>query len=187
MKLIIGLGNPGLKYRWTKHNLGFWVVDRLAKKNQISLGKKKFRSAFGNGLIGRNKIIILKPLSYMNLSGRPVKDFLSWFNLRFQDVVIICDDLNLDLGRIRIRRAGGPGGHKGLKSIIDHLNTRQFTRLRIGIAKGCMKGDMMPYVLSKFEKKDKIIIKQAVDKAAEAAEIIISEGITAAMNRFNQA
>ena len=185
MKLIIGLGNPGLRYRWTKHNLGFRVVEGLAKKHRISLTRRKFKSVFGDGVIGENKITIVKPLSYVNLSGREVRAFINWFKLELNDVLVVCDDLNLELGRIRIRQAGSAGGHNGLKSIIDCLNTSRFPRLRIGIARGKIRMDLESYVLGKFEKGDKPAVKQAVDQAVEAVGVVIKEGVTSAMNKFN--
>jgi PTH1 family peptidyl-tRNA hydrolase len=185
MKLIIGLGNPGFRYRWTRHNLGFQVIDKLAKRNGISLCERKFDAVFADTIIGQKRVVIVKPLTYVNLSGKAVKAFVDQLDIDLRDITVICDDLNLEIGRIRIRQSGGNGGHNGLKSIIDCLNSEQFPRLRIGIARGNMRGEMMSYVLGKFEKDDKVIVKQVVDKAAEAAEVIIKKGVTVAMNRFN--
>ncbi|MEA3328182.1 MAG: aminoacyl-tRNA hydrolase [Candidatus Omnitrophota bacterium] len=185
MKLIIGLGNPGIRYRWTRHNMGFRVVEGLAKKHRISLTRKKFKSVFGNGFIGEEKVTIVKPLRYVNLSGREIKSFIDWLKPELNDIIVICDDLNLELGRIRIRQAGSAGGHNGLRSIIDCLGTSRFPRLRIGIARGKIRMDLSSYVLDKFKKKDKPVVKETVGRAAEAVEIAVKEGLVSAMNKFN--
>ena len=185
MKLIIGLGNPGIKYYRTRHNLGFLVIEKIAKRNRISFNKKECKAIFGEGRVGRSKVVTIKPLTYVNLSGISVRALIERYHLDIQDIVVVYDDVNLRLGRIRIRRSGSHGGHNGLKSIISCLDSEDFPRLRVGIAGENMKGDLTGYVLSKFAKDDKKTVEQIIERAAEAAETIIKRGITVAMERYN--
>jgi len=169
VKLICGLGNPGLKYKNTRHNIGFLIVDNFAKKNKNKSTKD---------------VVLLKPRCFMNNSGAAVKEALRRPNIELSDILIICDDINLELGIIRFRAAGRAGGHRGLKSIIEELGTENFNRLRIGI--GSDRNTVLKdYVLSRFRADEKRILKEVIDKAAEAAGIWAQEGIEAAMNRYN--
>ena len=169
MKLIVGLGNPGFRYRNTRHNIGFLIIDNF---------KKTDRSASG-----RN-VVLLKPQLFMNNSGIAVKKAVGKFNVPPEDVLVVCDDINLALGIIRLRPRGSAGGHGGLKSIIKEMATEGFNRLRVGIGSG-REGTLKDYVLSKFEPDEKKDLKEAVGRAAEAVHVWVEEGIEAAMNKFN--
>ncbi len=185
MKLIIGLGNPGIKYRWTRHNLGFLIIEKIAKRNRISFSKRGCKAIFGEGVIGRSKVITIRPLTYVNLSGTSVRSLIERYRVDVQDIIVIYDDVNLRLGRIRIRRSGSHGGHNGLKSIIGCLDTENFPRLRAGIAGENIKDDLTTYVLSRFAKVEEKTVEQMIESAAEAAETIIKQGITVAMGKYN--
>lgn len=186
MKLITGLGNPQEQYQLTKHNIGYQVIERIAQHNQIIIGRKKCNSILGEGIIGTKKVILAKPLTYMNLSGKAVRSVVNWGKINLKDLIVICDDVNLGFGTIRIRSKGSDGGHKGLRSIIDFLNSQDFPRLRIGVGSSRKIKDMTSYVLRPFSKRHTKIINESVDTAAEAAEVWVRDGIVAAMNRFNQ-
>lgn len=185
MKLVVGLGNPGRLYRDTRHNLGFKVVDKLSKKFALKIREKRFGAKFGEVRIKKEKIILVKPLTFINLSGEVVSHFCRYFKLKPSSLLVICDDLNLSLGKIRIRPKGSAGGHKGLHSIIEKLGTKDFARLRIGIGNPLPTEDAVNFVLSKFNPQEKILIDQSIALAAEAVEIIIAEGIEVAMRRYN--
>ncbi|MFC1590375.1 aminoacyl-tRNA hydrolase [Candidatus Omnitrophota bacterium] len=188
MRLIVGLGNPGRKYRLTKHNVGFLVLEKIAKENRIRLVKRDaYRALVGKGEICGKSAMLLLPQTYMNLSGQAVavakrKDVKS-----LDDMIVIGDDINLELGRVRIRKKGSSGGHKGLKSVIEHLGTNGFARMRMGIATGIHRGDLADYVLEPFTKKDLKTVSGMVDRAEEAVGVWIECGIEAAMSRFNPA
>ena len=184
MRLIVGLGNPGVRYRWTRHNLGFRVLDRLSRQNRIPIDRKRFKSLVGEGLIGKEKVVLVKPQTYINRSGIAVKALVEGYKASPEDLIVCCDDMNLALGRIRIRRKGSSGGHKGLGSIIDSLQTEDFPRLRIGIARGCKEG-LTDYVLAGFKRGERAMIDAALNSASLAVELILKEGIASAMNRYN--
>ncbi len=184
MRLIVGLGNPGIRYRWTRHNLGFCILDRLSRHNRIPIDRKRFKSLVGEGLIDKEKVVLAKPQTYINRSGLAVKALIDGCKVSPRDLIVCCDDINLELGRIRIRRKGSGGGHKGLGSIIDSLKTEEFPRLRIGIAGGG-KESLTEYVLSGFKRGERAVINEAVGGACEVVEVILKEGIACAMNRFN--
>jgi len=184
MRLIVGLGNPGVRYRWTRHNLGFRVLDRLSRQNRIPIDRKRFKSLVGEGLIGKEKLVLVKPQTYINRSGIAVKALVEGYKASPEDLIVCCDDVNLELGRIRIRRKGGSGGHKGLRSIIESLATDEFPRIRIGIANSIGE-TLTNYVLSGFRKSEKVLIKEALNCASLAVELILKEGIAVAMNRYN--
>ena len=184
MRLIVGLGNPGVRYRWTRHNLGFRVLDRLSRQNRIPIDRKRFKSLVGEGLIGKEKVVLVKPQTYINRSGIAVKALVEGYKASPEDLIVCCDDVNLELGRIRIRRKGRSGGHKGLGSIIDSLQTGDFPRLRIGIARGRKEG-LTDYVLAGFKRGERAMIDAALNCASLAAELILKEGIAVAMNRYN--
>lgn len=184
MRLIVGLGNLGIRYRWTRHNLGFRVLERLSKNNRIQIVRKRFKSLVGEGLIDKEKVVLAKPQTYINLSGSAVKALTDGYKVSPGDLIVCCDDINLELGRVRIRSKGSSGGHKGLGSIIDGLKTEEFPRLRIGIAGGGKKS-LTDYVLSGFKRGERAVIDEAVGRACEAVEVILKDGIACAMNRFN--
>ncbi|MEK6657762.1 MAG: aminoacyl-tRNA hydrolase [Nitrospirota bacterium] len=186
VKLIIGLGNPGNEYKQTRHNVGFMVIDELASVYNIALNKKRYKSFFGKGSINDIEVVLAKPQTYMNLSGDSVAQMIKGFNLSIDDLIIICDDMDIGLGRIRIRDKGSSGGHRGLKSIIDVLGTDKFVRLKFGIGRPISGSDPSDYVLSNFKKAELPILKEAVKKASEAVSLLIKDCTVAAMNRFNK-
>lgn len=183
MKVVVGLGNPGNEYQETRHNIGFMVVDALAKELNISLDKNKFKGQIGEGFLNGEKIILVKPMTYMNLSGETVGPLLSWYKLDRADLLVVYDDMDLSLGQLRIRRKGSSGGHNGMKSIIAHLNTEDFSRLKIGI--GSPRFNVINYVLGKFEKDEKQIVEEAINRAVEAAKVFLTKGVQEAMNKYN--
>jgi len=186
MKLIVGLGNPGRPYAQTRHNAGFRVVDRLARRWQIGLTRQKFSAQMGDGTIAGHHVILLKPTTWMNRSGQAVAEASRFYKLALEDLLVISDDLDLPIGRIRLRAGGSAGGHKGLADIIACLGTDEFARLRVGIGRPD-DGDAVDYVLSPFRPEQLAIAQQAEARAAEAAETWTAQGIQAAMNKYNAA
>ncbi|MDO8585689.1 MAG: aminoacyl-tRNA hydrolase [Armatimonadota bacterium] len=185
MKLIVGIGNPGRRYARTRHNVGFDVIDLLAKAHHIRVLRRCCRALIGQGVVAGQEVVMVKPQTYVNLSGGAVAELARRYGAGTEDVLVIVDDADLPVGRIRIRTGGSSGGHKGLKSIIDHLRTQEFPRIRIGI--GTMRGDAVDYVLSKFSRADQPLIRSAMRTAAEAVEMLLAEGIEPAMNKYNRA
>jgi len=194
VKVIVGLGNPGRRYSKTRHNLGFMVLDRLASIYDIKLNRKGFDSEWGEGYIEGEKVILMKPQTFMNLSGKAVKGMLKKEKAESSDLLIFYDDMDLRLGKIRIRTRGGAGGHKGVRSIIDNLGTDNFIRVRIGIGRPEDNKDAEPctircmaedYVLSPFKKSEMPLVKEMMLRAVEAGIMIIKDGITSAMNKYN--
>jgi len=181
--LIVGLGNPGREYERTRHNVGYMAVDILAKRHHIFVKARRNKARIGEGVIAGERVILAKPLTFMNLSGEAVSGLIRRYRLNLEDVIVITDDVNLPVGRLRIRASGSAGGHKGLKSIIHSLGSEDFARVRIGI--GAPDRGMVDYVLSKFTREERPIIKQAVNRAADAVEAILTSGIEQAMNEFN--
>jgi PTH1 family peptidyl-tRNA hydrolase len=185
MPLIVGLGNPGKQYDGTPHNVGFDVVERIAARAGISFRRSRSGEAEEAVLPVAGKVVLLRPLSYMNLSGMPVSAALHWHGFNLSDLFTVCDDVNLPLGHIRIREKGGAGGQKGMISIIQHLGTDEFSRLRIGVGGGYPGADIAHHVLSKFSRSEREIIDRTLDLAADAIECYLNEGLGVAMNRFN--
>lgn len=183
MFLIVGLGNPGKEYEDTRHNVGFMVVDKLAEKLGIKVDRVKFKGLFGEGFFEGEKILLLKPMTYMNLSGQSVLDAVKFYKIPTENLVVIYDDMDLPLGRLRIRKKGSSGGHKGMESIIYHIASEGFPRIRVGI--GRPKDDVVDYVLGKFEPGEKKVIDAVIEAAAEAAVTIVQHGVEEAMNRYN--
>ncbi|MFW5873378.1 MAG: aminoacyl-tRNA hydrolase [Bacillota bacterium] len=184
MKLIVGLGNPGFKYSKTRHNVGFQVVNRLANIYEYS-SSQKCDAIIGEGTIMNKKVILAQPLTYMNKSGIAVKCLVKKFNLDLNDILIIYDDLNLEVGKIRLRTSGSSGGHNGMKSIIRQLSSSDFSRLRIGIGKPEYGLDVANYVLSKFKPEEKEIIDKTIDITVKAVESFVKFGPEETMNKFN--
>ena len=185
MKLIVGLGNPGRDYEGSRHNLGFAVVDLLAERNDIRVRHRLHRALYGKGRVADVESLLAKPQTFMNDSGAAVARLLFYYRIETADLIVICDDLALDLGRIRLRRKGSPGGHKGLASIINHLHTSDFPRLRVGIGAPPPGWDGVDWVLSRFTAQERPIAGEAVANAAEAVEFLLREGMDSAMNRYN--
>ena len=183
MKLIVGLGNPGREYQGARHNVGFVVVDILARRHGIHVKARRSKSLVGEGVIAGEKVVLAKPLTFMNLSGEAVGALVRRYRIDPSDIIVIADDVNLPLGRLRIRAGGSSGGHKGLRSIIHSLGMEDFPRIRVGI--GSPKGEMVDFVLSRFHKSERGVVDEAVNRAADAVEAILSEGIEPTMNRFN--
>jgi PTH1 family peptidyl-tRNA hydrolase len=185
VKLIVGLGNPGEKYRGTRHNLGFMVVEELARRLRVKRQEYKCNAVIAWTAYLREQVILAKPLTYMNLSGTAVKSLVAKFKVDAGELLVISDDLDLEPGRIRLRMQGGAGGHRGLASIIDSLGTEDFNRLRIGVGRPPAGYDIKAHVLTRFNHEEEELIAQAVLKGADAAEVWIREGIVKAMNSYN--
>ena len=185
MKAIIGLGNPGIKYAGTRHNIGFDTVTALADKYNIKIKDKKFNGLVGEGFIEGEKVMLVQPQTFMNLSGECVGLIAGFYKLEPEDIIVICDDINLDTGRLRIRAKGSAGGHNGLKNIIAHLGTETFPRIRIGVGEKTEGWDLADYVLARFSKDDEPIMREAIKNAVGAVETWISDDIGTAMNRYN--
>jgi PTH1 family peptidyl-tRNA hydrolase len=192
MKLIAGLGNPGKNYEKNRHNLGFQCINYLAKKYSIQVKQIQCQAKIGKGMIGGTEVILARPRTYVNNSGSAVISLMQKHYIPIEDIVIICDDLDLPVGKIRIRAGGNSGGHKGIKSIISSLNSKEFCRVKIGIGRPAAmddyeieESDIIDYVLSDFSSEEQKIINDAMIKAAEAVECIITDGVAVAMNRFN--
>lgn len=185
MKVIVGLGNPGFKYKKTRHNIGFAVIDGLAKRLDVPVKKKKFNAVFGVESVNNEKVALLQPLTYMNNSGEAVRPFLNYFNVAAEDLVVVYDDLDLPTGKIRLREKGGAGGHNGMKSIISHLGTKEFKRIRIGIQHPGDGGDIIDYVLRPFSKKEQDEVNHAVEQAVSACEMWLSSPFPEVMNEYN--
>ena len=185
MKCIIGLGNPGLEYKTTKHNIGFSVVKELAKDNKIKLKEKRYSAVMGKGRISGEEVILILPQTYMNRSGDTVGDVVRNEIKSIEDLIIICDDINLKLGRVRLKKQGSAGGHKGLESIISVLGRDDFARLRVGIATDIHKGDITKYVLTPFKKNQRKNVSHVVSLAVDSVKCWVEKGMDEAMNKFN--
>ena len=184
--LIVGLGNPGEKYERTRHNVGFLVVDALAERLGVPVQKLKHRALTNTVRLAGQKALLMKPVTFMNLSGEAVGDAARFYKLPPERVLVISDDTALPLGKLRLRKGGSAGGHNGLKSIIQHLGTDQFPRLRLGVGeKPRPDYDMADWVLGRLQGEDWKAMEAAVDRAADAVECVLSQGVDAAMNRFN--
>ena len=184
--LVVGLGNVGEKYDNTRHNVGFEVADELAERGRAPIQKLKHRALTNTLEIGGEKVLLMKPVTYMNLSGEAVGEAARFFKVPADHVLVISDDVSLPVGKLRVRRGGSAGGHNGLKNIIQHLGTDQFPRVRVGVGeKPHPDYDMADWVLGKFQGEDKKAIDGAVKRAADAVECLLKEGPDRAMNRFN--
>lgn len=185
MKLIAGLGNPGSRYQYSRHNMGFLVLDRLAETGGIALNQTKFEACFGRGIIAGHPALLIKPQSYMNLSGEAVRKFFDYFRIEIKDVIVVHDDLDLPFGTIRLKAGGGPGGHKGLISVIDHVGSADFSRVRLGIGKPDRREMVEGYVLSSFSPDETGQLPRVVGKAAEMLIELLSTGIESAMCKYH--
>ena len=184
--LIVGLGNPGEKYENTRHNVGFQVIDELAERQGKPVQRLKFKALTGLLTIGGEKALVMKPVTYMNLSGEAVRPAADFYKIPPEHILVISDDTALDAGKLRIRTKGSAGGHNGLKSIIQHLGSDQFPRIRVGVGqKPHPDYDLADWVLGKFQGEDKKVMDAAVRRAADAVECLLKEGPDRAMNRFN--
>ena len=188
MYLIAGLGNPGTQYEMTRHNIGFHTIDYIADELGVKVKKLKFKALYGECEIAGEKVLLVKPQTFMNLSGESIVELVRFFKIPVQNVIIISDDIALDTGRIRVRPKGSAGGHNGLKSIIYMLSSDTFPRVRIGVGSpGHSDHELADYVLGKFSKDEIPVLEDAIIKAYKAAEEIIKRGVESAMNKFNSA
>lgn len=183
MYLVIGLGNPGDEYKNTRHNVGFDVIDLMAGKYNVSVNRVKFKGIYGEINISSQKVILLKPSTYMNLSGECVRQAASFYKIPNENIIIIYDDISLDVGKLRIRSKGSAGGHNGIKSIIESMASDIFPRIKIGV--GQPEKALIPYVLGRFSKEDRMLVEKTFEASIKAIETIIAKGSTEAMNEFN--
>lgn len=186
MKLIVGLGNPTKEYEGTRHNIGFMAIDALAEEYGIRVDTLKHKAMIGKGMVEGQKVILAKPVTYMNLSGEAVREITDYYKIPAEDVIVIFDDISLDVGMIRIRRKGSAGGHNGIKSIISHLGTMDFPRIKVGIGAKREGQDLADYVLGRFSKADREILTEALKDVKKAVSHMVWDEITEAMNAFNK-
>lgn len=185
MKLIVGLGNPGVQYATTRHNIGFEAVDTLAEMHHISVNRSKFKALIGEGTIGGEKVVLMKPQTYMNLSGEAVGSCSSWYKISTDDIIIIYDDVSLEVGQLRLRKSGSAGGHNGMKSIIAHLSTDKFPRVKVGVGQKPSGWDLADYVLGHFSEEEMKELSPRLKDVAGAVEMIIKQDVDTAMNSYN--
>lgn len=185
MYLIVGLGNPENEYAHTRHNMGFDAINELAQNNGMTITKSKFESLYETGIIQGKKVILLKPQTYMNLSGQAIKKVVDFFNIKPEEILVIYDDIDIEKGQIKLRKKGGAGSHNGMKSVVQELQTTEFPRIRVGIGQPEYKSDMINYVIGKVPEEEQKILQEGTHKAAEAIEEVLKNGIDIAMNKFN--
>lgn len=186
MRLIVGLGNPGPEYQWTPHNLGFLAVDELANRGGIRVERPEGKALAGRGKLAGEEIVLAKPLTMMNLSGIAVRELLGKYELQPKDLLLLYDDVALAWGTMRVRERGSAGGHNGMKSVIGALGTDEFSRVRLGVQPDHPVGDLAEYVLRPMKKAQLEEAATMIEEAADAVELILKEGVAAAMNRFNR-
>ena len=187
MYLIVGLGNPGRQYEATRHNMGFDVIDKLVEEYRIPQGGVKFNAMYGKGIIGGQQALLMKPLSYMNLSGGPVRDMANYFKIDPEtEMIVIYDDIDTEPGNLRIRKQGSAGGHNGIKDLIKQLGTQKFIMIKVGVGAKPQGWDLADYVLGRFDSKSRELVEDAQERACKAVEMILSDGPDAAMNEFNR-
>lgn len=185
MKLIVGLGNPTGQYEGTRHNVGFEVIDRLVDEYGIGLDMVKHKGMYGKGRIEGQTVILLKPMTYMNLSGESVAAVASYYKIEPSDIIVVYDDINLDVGRLRVRGKGSAGGHNGIKNLIAHLHTEEFPRVRVGVGMKPPRMDLADYVLSRFTKEEQEKMNEGYDRAVKAVAMLVSDELEQAMNDYN--
>jgi len=185
MYLIVGLGNPEEDYKNTRHNMGFDTINKVSEKIGIPISKNKFDGLYGTGIWNGEKIILLKPQTYMNLSGDCVVEFVNFYKVPLENLIVIHDDIDIQPGKVKIRKSGGPGTHNGMKSVCERLNTEEFMRVRIGIGKPQIKGDLINYVIGYMDDESKKILDEATTIASEAVTAIVKDGVDIAMNKYN--
>lgn len=186
MHIIIGLGNPTEKCQATRHNIGWDAITRIADDYRIPLDMKRHKAICGKGLIEGEKVILAQPVTYMNLSGESVQELVEYYKVSSKDIIVIYDDISLDVGQLRIREKGSAGGHNGIKSIIHHLGTQEFPRIKIGIGDKPSGWDLADYVLSRFRAEEQPNIREALKDTSDACRTILTSGIEAAMNLYNK-
>ena len=186
MHIIIGLGNPTSKYQATRHNIGWDAITRLSDDYKIPLDFKRHKAICGKGFIEGEKVILVQPLTYMNLSGESVRELVDYYKVSPDEIIVIYDDISLDVGQLRIRKKGSAGGHNGIKSIISHLGTEEFPRIKIGVGGKPQGWDLADYVLSRFPKEEQEAVREALKDTSDACSMILSDGIENAMNQYNK-
>lgn len=184
MKLVVGLGNYGKEYKNTRHNIGFMALDFYAKKNNLEIDKKKFKGLYTETNIDGEKVILLEPQTYMNLSGTCVKDFISYFHIDIKDMLVIYDDMDLDVGVLRLREKGSAGGHNGIKNIIENIKTNEFKRIRVGISKD-KERNVIDYVLGRFSEEDKKLIDRKIEQISEIIKDFVKYDFNKVMSKYN--
>ncbi len=185
MYLIVGLGNPEPEYANTRHNMGFDVINKLAKKNDISLNKTKYNAIYGTGIIKNEKVILIKPQTFMNNSGESAVEFVRFYKEPLEKVIVVYDDMDTDIGKIRVRAKGGPGSHNGMKSMVYELKSGDFARIRVGIGRPKDEFDRIDYVIGKIPDAEYITLQEGEDLAVDAVEYWIENGIDNTMNKYN--
>jgi len=186
MYIIVGLGNPTREYTATRHNIGFDAITRIADDYNISLDMKKHKSLCGRGMIHGEKVVLAQPQTYMNLSGEAVRELKDFYKVSNDEIIIIYDDISLDVGQLRIRPKGSAGGHNGIKSIISHLGTEEFPRIKVGVGDKPKGWDLADYVLGRFKEEEQSVIRDGLKRVSDACACIISEDIESAMNQYNK-
>lgn len=185
MYLIVGLGNPEPKYSKTRHNMGFDVINKIAKKYEIDISRTKYNGLYGSGNIEGEKVILLKPQTFMNLSGQSIKKFVNFHKIPLENVLVIYDDMDVEVGKIKIRKKGRPGTHNGAKSVVNELASEEFPRIRVGIGKPVGEYDGIEYVIGELTEEQYNALEEGINKAAEAISYCIIKGIDLAMNKYN--
>ncbi len=186
MHIIIGLGNPTREYQATRHNIGFDAITRIADDYHISLDFKKHKAICGKGYVEGEKVILAQPQTYMNLSGESVRELIDFYKVAPEDVIIIYDDISLEVGQLRLRTKGSAGGHNGIKSIISHLGTQEFPRIKVGVGDKPRGWDLADYVLSRYNDEEQPVIREALKNTSEAVKTILKDGMETAMNIYNK-
>lgn len=185
MYVIVGLGNPEPEYENTRHNMGFKAINKIANTYNIEMNRTKFNAIYGQGMIQDQKVILVKPQTYMNLSGQAVREFVNFYKIDSKNLLVLYDDIDIAKGIIKIRKKGGPGTHNGMKSVTQEIGTQEFPRIRIGIGAPTYKNDMINYVIGAIPEEDKKQLEQGIETASKAVEEIIKNGMDIAMNRYN--
>ncbi len=185
MKLVVGLGNPGKKYDATRHNVGFAVIDTLAAGPGVGSAQERFDAAIAEWREDGDKVLLMKPLTYMNLSGKAVRAVVDFYRLEVADLLVVCDDINLPLGKLRFRARGTHGGHNGLRDIQAHLGTTEYARLRIGVGAPAEEGAAIDHVLSRFRPSERPVMEEAIATAVEGVVLWVHQGIDTCMNQYN--
>ena len=187
MYIIVGLGNPKKEYDNTRHNIGFDVIDALAEDNRIGMTEKKHKAIIGKGIVGGQKVILVKPQTYMNLSGESVRELIDYYKVdETEELIVISDDISLDVGQLRIRKKGSAGGHNGLKNIIMHLGHDTFQRVKMGVGEKPKHFDLADYVLGHFSKEERVVMNESIKDACKAIEMMINDDVDGAMNIYNK-
>ena len=185
MYLIVGLGNPEEEYSKTSHNMGFNTINKISQQYNIEVKQNKFQALYGSGMIEKEKVILLKPQTYMNLSGNSVKEVVDFYKIEKEKILVIYDDMDIEPGKIKIRKKGSAGGHNGMKSIIQMIGTEEFPRIRVGIGRPIRKDDEINYVIGAIPEEDLKRLDEGIEKAQKAVEEILRNGVDSAMNKYN--